>query len=192
MFKDLIMKNRSVRGFDPNTAVPEADLLEMIDCARLSASSRNVQPLKYMIVIDDEHVQKLHKEVHFGRKLPELNLPFKGTEPPAYILICQDLEINDSDTMFLKDVGIVDAAITLAAAEMGYGACIIGNFVPKKVSEVMNLPERYAVRQVIAIGKSVENIVLVEAKDGESTNYFRDETGTHYVPKRKLEDILIR
>ena len=191
MLKDLIIRNRSYRGFDPSVKVPEEDLREMIDCARLSPAASNIQPLKCVIITDEDRVEMMHGLVVLGARLPHLHLPFKGTEPPAYIVICQDLEINDNEVRFLKDVGIYDAAITLAAAEMGYGACIIGNFGPAKVRNALGLPERYSVKQVIAIGKPAEKVELVEIEEGESTDYYRDENNTHYVPKRKLDDIII-
>lgn len=36
-----------------------------------------------------------------------------------------------------------------------------------------------------------EKVVLTEIEDGESTKYYRDENDVHYVPKRKLKDIII-
>lgn len=44
MIKDLIKKNRSVRGYDISREVTDEELREMVDCARLSASSVNMQP----------------------------------------------------------------------------------------------------------------------------------------------------
>jgi hypothetical protein len=44
---------------------------------------------------------------------------------------------------------------------------------------------------VIAIGKPVETVVVTEVKDN-SIRYYRDEKGTHFVPKRSLEDVVIK
>ena len=44
---------------------------------------------------------------------------------------------------------------------------------------------------VVALGKPDEKIVLTEADRDGDTNYYRDENDVHYVPKRKLEDIVI-
>ena len=41
-----------------------------------------------------------------------------------------------------------------------------------------------------AVGKSAEKIELVEIKEGESLKYYR-ENGVHYVPKLRVEDIII-
>ena len=36
----------------------------------------------------------------------------------------------------------------------------------------------------------LEKIVLVDVEPEESTNYYRNEQDVHYVPKRKLKDIV--
>lgn len=58
MIKDLIKKNRSVRGYDISREVTNEELREMVDCARLSASSVNMQPL---IIVDAVGVTKSKK-----------------------------------------------------------------------------------------------------------------------------------
>jgi len=46
-FEKLVRQNRSYRGFDESRKVDREELLRMVDCARLTASSVNLQPLKY-------------------------------------------------------------------------------------------------------------------------------------------------
>ena len=41
------------------------------------------------------------------------------------------------------------------------------------------------------IGKPDEPVVLTEAAAGESLGYYRDENDVHYVPKRRLEDVVV-
>ena len=59
MIKDLIKKNRSVRGYDISREVADEELREMVDCARLSASSVNMQPLKYVTINTPEGRDKI-------------------------------------------------------------------------------------------------------------------------------------
>ena len=53
------------------------------------------------------------------------------------------------------------------------------------------LPEELAPMLIVAIGKPAEEIVIREIEPGEPTPYYRDEQDVHYVPKRKLADIVI-
>lgn len=191
MIKDLIKKNRSVRGYDNSRDVTIEELREMVDCARLSASSVNMQPLKYILVNTVDGKARVLKQVSFAAKLSTLKLPHRGSEPMAYIVICQDERISKSETGFLRDVGIVAQSITLAATELGLGACMLGYFSPDKLRQALDLSENLKPLLVISLGKSVEDIRIVEIEEGESTDYYRDEAGIHYVPKRKLDDVII-
>lgn len=191
MLIDLIKANRSYRGYDSSRMVTRKEMLEMVNCARLSASSINKQPLKYFITNDKKTVKAINSQIKMGGLLPDLHLPLEGEEPPAFIVICQDLKISSSMTGFLKDVGIAAQSILLSAAEMGLGGCMVGNFIPERLEHSLKLGEDFRPYLVIAVGKPVEEIKLIEIEEGQSTKYYRDETGIHYVPKKKLEDIIL-
>lgn len=191
MIKELIKKNRSVRGYDNSRDVTIEELREMVDCARLSASSVNMQPLKYILVNTVDGKARVLKQVSFAAKLSTLKLPHRGSEPMAYIVICQDEQISKSETGFLRDVGIAAQSITLAATELGLGACMLGYFSPDKLRQALDLSENLKPQLVISLGKSVEDIRIMDIEEGESTDYYRDEAGIHYVPKRKLDDVII-
>ena len=89
-------------------------------------------------------------------------------------------------------MGICAQTILLRATEMGLGGCMIGNFNPEKVRETLELEERFRPVLIIALGKPDETVVLTELKPGESYNYYRDENDVHYVPKRPLEELIIK
>ena len=121
-----------------------------------------------------------------------MKLPHPGMEPPAFIVILQDTKINDSMTRFQKDVGIVAQTMLLAAAERGLGGCMIGNYNADSVKKELHLAENLAPVLIVAFGKPAEKIVIKEIEEGENIAYYRDENDVHYVPKRKLEDIIIK
>lgn len=191
MFKDLCKLNRSYRGFDESRKVTREELLDMIDCTRYAASSINKQPLKYYIAETPEKVGAIQPLTGWARALPELNLPYEGYRPTAFIVICQDTSIMEDTKRFLKDVGIVAQTILLSAVEKGLGGCMIGNFNPGKISDAIALPENLVPLLIVAVGKPDETIVLTDIKQDGSTDYYRDEQGVHYVPKRSLEDIVL-
>ena len=45
---------------------------------------------------------------------------------------------------------------------------------------------------IVAFGKPTEKIIIKEIEEGEDIAYYRDENDVHYVPKRKLSDIIIK
>ena len=190
-FEKLVLANRSYRGYDESRKVTREELLRMVNCARLSASSVNMQPLKYYLACEEKTVRRIQPLTGWAKNLPEMTLPHKGKYPTAFIVICQDKSISDSLARFQKDVGIVAQTILLAAAEMGLGGCMIGSFEAGKVREALELPETLAPMLVVAVGKPAEEIVIREIGPEEPTPYYRDENDVHYVPKRRLEDVVI-
>lgn len=190
-FKELVKKNRSYRGFDHTRKVTEEELKEMADCARLAASSVNIQPLKYVLVCDEEETAKVQAVTRWARNLPEITLPHPGKEPTAFIVICQDLEIHDNKQRFVRDVGIAAQTILLAAVSMGLGGCMIGNYNREQLIDVLHLRANLEPMLVVAIGKPDEEIVLTEVGDDGRTEYYRDEKDVHYVPKRALQDVIL-
>ncbi len=191
MVKDLIVKNRSYRGYDESYTFTREQLMNYVDGARLCASSVNIQPLKYFIAWDKADVDKLQCRVKWARQLPQMKLPHPGMCPTAFIVICQDTKISDNLNRFMKDIGIVAQSILLMAAEEGLGGCMIGNFVPEDVRTGLGLSENLRPMLVIALGKPAETIVLTEVGEDGRTAYYRDENDVHYVPKRSLQDLLI-
>lgn len=191
MLKDLVRANRSYRGYDESRRVTKEELLEMVDCARLAASSVNRQPLQYYLAWEKEEADRIFAVTKWAKGLPELTLPHKGKAPTAFIVICQNTQLGESLARFQKDIGIVAQTMLLAAAEMGLGGCMIGNFNAGQLKETLGLAEHLAPMLVVAVGKPDEEIVLTEIKPGESVDYYRDENDVHYVPKRRLEDLVL-
>ncbi len=192
MFLDLVKANRSYRGYDESRHITTEELTGLVELARLTPSSVNAQPLKYYLVNEKEEVATVQKMTKWAKALPELELPHVGEYPTAFIVICQDLKLGESLARYQKDIGIVAQTMLLGAVEMGLGGCMIGNFSQSEVSKTLNLAENIAPVLIVAIGKPNEDIVLVEIEDGESHKYYRDEEDVHYVPKRKLQDIIIK
>lgn len=191
MFRSLVLANRSYRAFSHDVIVTHEDLLYLTDLARLTASSANRQPLKYALVSEPKHVEGLLSLTKWAAALPQYHLPPEGQGPTGFIVICHDHSICENATPYLKDVGIAAQTMLLAATEKGFGGCMIGNFSAAKVAEYLHLPEHIVPQLVVAFGKPAEDVRLVDLPENGNTAYYRDEQNVHYVPKRKLEDLLL-
>lgn len=189
-FKDLVISNRSCRNFDRERQVTREELIQMVDLARQSAAGANVQPMKYYLVTDPVQAAAVNDLTTLAMHIKDERIPAPGKEPPSYIVMCQDLDVNDAIGRFGPDMGINGQTITLAATEMGLAGCIVGNFDAEKIAVLLDLPDNFRVLLVIAIGKPAEERRIVEIDEGEPTVYYR-ENGIHVVPKRKLKNVII-
>lgn len=188
MLKDLILKNRSYRRFYQTEKISEKQLLEWVDLARNSASARNAQPLKYLLCVDESMNTSVFETLGWAGYLTSWPGPDEGERPSAYIIMLSDTSIPGN---YLCDDGIATQSILLGAVEAGFGGCIIYSVNRKRLREILNLEEQYEIIQVLALGKPKETVVLEEMKDGE-VKYWRDEAQVHHVPKRSLDEIIIR
>lgn len=190
--KEMVVENRSYRSFDPTVRVSEDELYEMIDCARLSPSGINKQPLRYRVVTDEKEKSGINGATRLGGLLPDLKLPPAGHEPPAYIVICRDSEIAASDDKCAIDTGIAAEVILLTAVSIGLGGCLIGAFSREKIKAILALPDGIEPMLLVAIGKPDETSVITVANSKTETKYFRDSHNIHYVPKLPLGDVIIK
>lgn len=182
---DLLTRNRSTRGYDKSFVVTRDRLEKIVSVATKCPSGRNQQVLRFRLVTKDSGADKVLPLIKMGAALPELHLPFPGTEPEAFIVVCS---VAQPDPMVYFDLGIVSQSILLRATEMGLNGLIMAAFNKPKLVEALALPcEPLA---VIAIGKSAEKFQLKEIAAEESHAYYREE-GVHVVPKVRLSDLLV-
>lgn len=188
MIKDLILKNRSYRRFYESVTIGSNQLREMVDNARLSASGRNIQSLKYILSNTPELNEKIFPCLAWAGYLKEWNGPEVGERPSAYIIMVNDKEISES---FFWDHGIAVQSILLTATEQELGGCIIASVNKEKLRYELNIDSRYDIIQVIALGKPKEIVKIESVPADGSIKYWRDEHSIHHVPKRNLEDIIL-
>ena len=189
MLKDLLLKNRSIRSFVPGEKVPDEILMKMIEATRFCPSSANLQALKFRPVNSEAECEKMAAAIKWAGYLPAGTVPPEGHGSTSYIVICLDKNISSNVSAFNKDTGICAQTMMLCAAEEGYGGCMIGSVDREAVTSALKLPENLEITLVLALGKPDETPVIEDSKG--DIKYYR-ENGQQYVPKRTLEEIVIK
>jgi nitroreductase len=187
MIKDLILKNRTYRRFYQDVKISTNVLPELIDLARLSSSGANLQSLKYLISNENEKNGLIFQHLKWAGYLTDWDGPEDGEKPSAYIIMLGDKEIS---TNYFWDHGIACQSILLGACEKGFGGCQFGAVNKDGLRSSLNIPDKYEILLVIALGKPKETVVLEELSDSRNIKYWRDDNDVHHVPKRKLKDII--
>lgn len=186
--QELVRKTRSYRRFDESHAIG-LDVLEgLVDLARLTASGRNLQPLKFMPCNDPELNARIFPELAWAGYLPEWDGPAAGERPTAYLVVLGDQRLTKE---FGVDPGIACQTILLGATEQGLGGCIIGAIKRERLRQVLELPEHLAILLVLALGRPVEPVRIEPMPADGSVKYWRDAEGGHHVPKRALAELLV-
>jgi nitroreductase len=187
--KKLLQSDRSVRRFDASRSVNEDTMRSLVELTRYCASGRNAQPLRYRIVTTGEERDALFPLLAWAGYYTEWQGPDESQRPTAYLVQCRDTALGGDG---LCDDGIQLQAITLGAAALGLGCCIIKAFNPGKVKETLNIPEALNPLYVVAIGYPAERTKIVDMPSDGNFKYYRDTDDTQCVPKRPLEELIIK
>ncbi len=182
---ELILKRRTIRRFKPRP-IPAELLNKLMNGARLAPSGANLQPLEFIIVNSTELVNKVFPTLKWAGYIAPAGNPPEGRRPMVYLIILINSEIKPKN-------GEVDTAaaienMILTALEDGVGSCWLGSIDREQLRTMFDIPQKYRIDSVLALGYPDESPVVEEAKD--SIKYWKDDQGVLHVPKRKLTDIV--
>jgi len=176
-FKEVINTRRSLRDFDNSVEINDTDLNYIIDAARKTPTSFNIQNWRF-VAIRDRGIKEKIKRAAWDQAQVGIN--------SVLIAVCADLNAwndhterywaaNGEETAkhmagmtqgFYKDrpevqrdeamrsVGMSATAIMLAATDLGYQCSPMIGFDPAATATAINAPENIVVGMLIAIGKS--------------------------------------
>ncbi|HKL12894.1 MAG TPA: nitroreductase family protein [Halanaerobiales bacterium] len=188
MLENLVKKNRSYRKFKEQKGISNKIIKDIINLARLSPSSANKQPLKYIILNKKDDTKKIFPHLNWAGYLKDWDGPVKGERPAAYILVLGDQNISNN---FETDAGIAMQTILLGATEKNINGCILGSINREAIRSIYNIEKKHRLLYVIALGMPAEEIKIENLPTDGDIKYWRDENGIHHVPKRELDNIII-
>src|SRR5664280_2777986 len=169
---DIFRNRRSVRKFRPD-AVPEADIVRILDAARTPPTSGNQQPWKFLVIRDRDKISRM-KEACVQRTLASYCAFDVALSPrlsnrssvrnrlsgyfsaPVYIVVLTDNTSQYPDYNHW-DGPMAAGFLMLAARALGYGTVFITDAIPDRVTkEVLRIPDRYARVCITPLGVPVE------------------------------------
>jgi len=183
---EMIIKRRTIRRFQ-RKKVPYEVLEKCVNAARLAPSAANLQPCEYMIVDEESLLNEVFGTLQWAGYISDGSPP-APQRPTAYIIVLINQEVKTK--AFEHDVGMAVENIILTALEEGVGSCCFGAVEREELGKRLNIPRKYIIDLVIALGYPNESPVLEPFEN--SVKYWKDKKGLLHVPKRKLKDILHR
>lgn len=140
------------------TPVRREDILYCLDAARLSPSSLNCQPWRF-VVLDDPQL-KNRAASYISNPLLKSNL--HARQAPVLIAVVSDLSENPNPLyrtavkkfgMYQYDLGAAVQTLCLAAADLGLGSCIMSTIRNKKqLQDLLGIPQGQEICLVVALG----------------------------------------
>lgn len=189
--RKLMASARTYRRFDTSRPVSAVQLHQLVEVTRYCPSGRNLQPLRYRTVTDSSELKSVFDTLKWAGYYTDWSGPAEDERPTAYLIQCLDTRLAQSQ---MCDDGLQLESITLAAASMHLGTCIIKSFNPATVSSALRLPDYIKPLHVVALGYPAEQVAIVDT-DGSleaDIKYYHDDNGTHCVPKRPVNELIIQ
>jgi nitroreductase len=145
-----ILTRRSIRKYSGKN-IPEEYYEILLRAAMHAPSGRNRQPWHFIIVSDRKVLNKLAAVNQSWEMLKEA---------ANAIVVCGDLELEDSESFILQDCSAATQNILLAAHELGLGTVWLGvhprEGLLKPLIEILQIPGHILPVSMVSIGKPDE------------------------------------
>ncbi|TAD82804.1 MAG: nitroreductase family protein [Oscillatoriales cyanobacterium] len=174
-----IQERRSVKHYDPEHRLSDAEIQTLMEHTILSPTSFNIQNWR-IVLVDDPELRAKIRAVSWNQA--------QVTEASLLILLCADLnawqqqpdrywqnapeavrqqlvpmivqfyegrsELQRDEAM--RSCGIAAQTLMLAAKSMGYDTCPMIGFDPRAVAELIQLPSNHVIGMMITLGKALQ------------------------------------
>lgn len=185
---EFLRSRRTYRRF-AQRAVPHEILTEAVDAARMASCGANRQTVRYIVVESADAVAAVQPLVHWAAYLPpEQGTPKADELPTAFIAVLQDDNLPGASDV---DVGLALGSLTAAAWAHDVGSCIMGAIDRPALKELLALPEGVRLCYMVALGYPTHESHLVEMQGG-SVKYYLDADRNYCVPKRGMDEVLLK
>ncbi|UHA73841.1 nitroreductase family protein [Paenibacillus sp. 481] len=180
---DEVMRARhSVRKYDADVRIPEADLQHILEMAATAPSSWNLQHWRFLTIQEAANKQRLLPIAYNQQQIvdssavivilgdAEANLVAGDVYGPALASGYISQQVHDtlvgnieqayaSSSAFGREEAIRNASLAamqlmLAAKAKGYDTCPIGGFNREQLAEAFNIPTRYVPVMIITVGQA--------------------------------------
>lgn len=174
-----IESRRSVKAYDPDHRMSEAEIEQLMSLAMLSPTAFNIQNWRFVLVRDAELRSDIRKVAWDQAQVTDASL---------LVVLCADTKSWEKDTSrywcnaakpvqdfivpainqyyagreqvqrdeAMRSCGIAAMTLMLAARGMGYDSCPMDGFDYDAVGKLINLPEDHIITMMMAIGKPVQ------------------------------------
>ena len=176
---DAIYARRSVKQFDPDHTMPEAEVTKLLEAAIQAPTSFNIQHWRFVLARDPELRKQIREVGNDQAQMTDASLLIVMTadvnawkkSPDRYwqnapqevadLLVGWMGPFHEGREWLQRDeaqrsIGMAMQTIMLAAKSMGYDSCPMIGFDIEKVAEMINLPEDHVMGPMIAIGKGTK------------------------------------
>ena len=177
---DAIYGRRSVKQYDPDHEMPEADLTKLLEAAIQSPTSFNIQHWRFVVVRDPALRKQIREVGNDQAQMTDASVLIIMTadvdawkkEPSRYwrnapedvadLLVNWMGPFHEGKPQLQRDeamrsIGMAMQTLMVAAKAMGYESCPMIGFDHDAVAQLINLPADHCIGPMVAIGKGTKD-----------------------------------
>ncbi len=146
--REAIQGRRSVRSYKPDPVSEDLIRRLILEAGIWAPTGGNAQTWRFIVATDPKVIHRIR-----------MVAPGILGNPPAVILICQDLDEAERkgsklgrNIVTLMDTALAGQNIMLAAHDQGLGTCLIASFHPGAVQEIVHLPPHIVPQLLMSLG----------------------------------------
>jgi nitroreductase len=147
-----IRTRRAYRSLAP-APITDETITFLAEAARLSPSCFNNQPWRFVFVYEKEVLARMQEALSQGNAW--------ARAASMIVAVCarrdDDCNIHDRE-YYLFDAGLATAFLVLRATELGLVAHPIAGYSPKKVREVLGIPDDVKVITLVIVGEHADTM----------------------------------
>jgi len=138
--------------------IPDESLRRLMTAATLAPSCFNNQSWRFLVVTDDNALEKVHDALSGGN--------YWVKRAPAVVVVATKIEfgcrLNDHRDYALFDCGLAAENLMLQGVREGLYAHAIAGFDPVKIKAAFDIPAEYIVITLVAVGYPDDDAPLNE------------------------------
>jgi nitroreductase len=173
-----IHQRRSVKHYDPNHQMSDAEVQSLMELALLSPTSFNMQNWRFVVVTDQAKKDAIRAAAWDQAQVSEASIlivlcanlhayengerywvntpqPVQDVIVPMIGSFYKDNEGLQRDEA-MRSIGIASQTLMLTAKSMGYDSCPMIGFDQTKVAEIIKLPEHHVIGMILPVGKALK------------------------------------
>ena len=174
-----IKERRSVKHYDPVHKMNEAEINALLELALLSPTSFNMQNWRFVVVTDPEKRAAIQDAAWNQAQVTEASITIllcanlnahedagrywvRAPQSVQDMLVPMIAPLYQNNAQLRRDeamrsIGIAAQTLMLTAKSMGYDSCPMIGFDPKKVAEIIDLPENHVIGMMLTVGKALKD-----------------------------------
>lgn len=214
-FHELVMKRRSIRGYDKTRNVPDDLIGKILECARWAPSGGNGQPWEFIVIRDEktrnriadlflkqqEHKKEMEMAVRGDAKMTGAGF----RHAPVHLIVLGDPRVKETypvrtmldkaDSHFYTGLANATLLIHLAAASLGLASQYVSDasspYMETMLKVLLGIPDPLRIYHLIPIGYASTPVLPRPRRELEEIVHYERYDMKKYRDQRAFEKFVL-